>query len=76
MACSVLHMTADPIGLAIQRARHRKRMTQEQLAEALGVSRVTVARWETGDMFPQQNAGAIEELLGITIPPRGDQVPA
>lgn len=63
------HMTSKtPVGVLIQRARHRKRMTQGQLAEALGVDRVTVAQWERGKQFPQRNAGLIEEVLGITIP--------
>lgn len=63
------------IGLLIQRARQRKRLTQAQLAEQLGVSRMSVNRWEAGATFPQQFAGAVEEALEITIPARED-VPA
>ena len=62
-------MTAEPIGILIQRARHRKRLTQQQLADALEVSKSTVANWERGESYPLRNAGAIEELLNITIPP-------
>lgn len=70
-------MTAEPVRILIQRARQRKRMTQQELADALGVSKSTVAHWETGKHFPLQNAGAIEELLEITIPaPEADGVPA
>lgn len=72
-------MTAEHVGILIQRARQRKRMTQQDLADALEVSRSAVADWETGAHFPLRNAGAIEELLGITIPAPGtssSQVPA
>ena len=61
-------MASEPIGILIQRARQRKRMTQAQMAEALGVSRDAVATWERGEHYPLRNAGAIEELLEITIP--------
>ena len=61
-------MAKEPVGLLIARARHRKRMTQVQLAEALGVSPSSVANWERGATYPLKCAGLIEELLGITIP--------
>jgi transcriptional regulator with XRE-family HTH domain len=57
-----------PTGIMIKRARERKRWTQQQLADALSVSKATVARWESGEHFPLRTAGAIEEALGITIP--------
>lgn len=56
-----------PIGKVIARARHRKRLTQRQLAEALGVSVPTVANWERGEHFPLRNIGAIEEALDISL---------
>lgn len=58
------------VGTLIQRARHRKRMTQKQLAAALGVSKPTVAHWESGKHFPLRYAGAIEDVLGIELPER------
>lgn len=61
-------MTADPVGILIQRARHRKRWTQQQLADELSVSKSTVANWERGEHFPVRYAGVLEELLEITIP--------
>ena len=61
-------MTADPVGILIQRARHRKRWTQQQLADELKVSKSTVANWERGEHFPVRYAGALEELLEIAIP--------
>jgi len=55
-------------GAIIQRARQRKRLTQQEMADALGVNRGTVSTWESGEHFPSRYAGAIEELLDITIP--------
>ncbi len=40
------------IGALIREARNRTRMTQEQAAEALGVSRQTISNWETGKSYP------------------------
>ena len=32
--------------------RKKKKMTQSDLAKEIGVSRVSVARWETGESYP------------------------
>lgn len=61
-------MTAESVGTLIQRARQRKRLSQAQLAIALGVTRATVAKWENGTHFPLRKAGAIEDVLDIEIP--------
>ncbi len=37
------------IGIFLQELRKENSLTQEQLAEQLGVARRTVSRWETGD---------------------------
>ena len=43
-------------------------MTQEQLAEAAGVSRQTVAKWESGATAPDlEHAAAIAEAVGTTL---------
>lgn len=39
-------------GERIRALRQEKELTQEQLAERLGVSRRTVSRWETGSNLP------------------------
>ena len=42
--------------------------TQEQLAEAVGVSRQTVAKWESGETSPDlEHAAALAESLGTTL---------
>lgn len=58
----------SPVGLLIQRARQRKKLTQPQLAELVGVSTNAVAKWESGTHYPLRYAGAIEAVLDITIP--------
>ena len=41
-------MDQQKIGRFLKELRLEKEMTQEQLAEQVGVSRRTVSRWETG----------------------------
>lgn len=61
-------MAADPhIGTSIKRARERKRWTQRQLADALGVDRKSVDNWENGRTSPRSSIGALEEVLGISL---------
>lgn len=54
-------------GAKIARRRHQLDLTQEQLAEALGVSPSTVANWERGASYPKRKLGKIEQLLGISL---------
>jgi ribosome-binding protein aMBF1 (putative translation factor) len=61
-------MDRTSVGVAIRKARQRKRMTQVALAEKLGVSESTVVNWEKDAHYPQRYAGAIEALLGIDLP--------
>jgi transcriptional regulator with XRE-family HTH domain len=56
-----------PIGTAIRRARERKRWTQHQLADAIGVSRNAVHAWENDRAYPRSAIGALEEVLGISL---------
>ena len=52
----------------IRATRMSARMTQEQLAEAVGVSRQTVAKWESGETSPDlEHAAALADVLGTTI---------
>ena len=54
------------LGQAIRAQRTRCRMTQEFVAEALGVSRQAVSKWETGQSDPSTaNLIALAELFGL-----------
>lgn len=58
---------ATDTGTRIKRARERKRWTQRQLADALGVNIKTVDNWENGRTSPRNSVGAIEEILGVDL---------
>ena len=45
-------MDLNRIGKFLQELRKEKGLTQEQLAEQMGVARRTVSRWETGSNMP------------------------
>ena len=45
-------MDVKKIGLFLKELRKGKKITQEELAEKLGVSNRTVSRWETGSNMP------------------------
>ena len=52
----------------IKNARIGKKLSQEQLAEACGVSRQTVARWERGDRVPSLSSlERIAEAFSIPL---------
>lgn len=54
------------LGEKIASARKEKGMTQEMLAEQLGITRQAVARWETGKALPgTANLFMLRQLLGI-----------
>jgi transcriptional regulator with XRE-family HTH domain len=55
-----------PIRLFIAEWREHRKLTQEQLAQRLGTSDVTISRWETRRRQPDLNAqAAIAEALDI-----------
>ena len=52
----------------IQTARQGSGLTQEQLAESVGVSRQTVAKWESGETSPDlEHAAALADTLDTTV---------
>ena len=71
-------MDQEKIGRFIATCRKEQNLTQEQLAEKLGVSNKTVSRWENGNSFPDVsmlqplcdllNISVNELLLGEKIP--------
>ena len=48
-------MNLVKIGKFLQELRKEKGLTQEQLAEQMGVARRTVSRWETGSNMPDMD---------------------
>ncbi len=62
-------MNQANIGAYLARKRKEKNLTQEQLAEKLGVSNKTVSKWENGKCMPDYSI--IESLckeLSVTLP--------
>lgn len=56
------------IGENIQFLRKKKNLTQERLAELVGVSRQTVAKWESGESAPDLDAaGRLSQALEISL---------
>ena len=61
-------MDIEKIGKFIAENRKKKNMTQEQLAEKLGVTSKTISRWENGNYMPDISLlKPISEELGITL---------
>lgn len=59
------------LGEKIRQARREKGMTQEQLAQALFVSRQTVSNWENGRTEPDyQTLTRLSELVGLEFLPQ------
>jgi transcriptional regulator with XRE-family HTH domain len=62
------HMDSKKIGAFLKNLRNEKGLTQEQLAEVLGVSGRTVSRWETGSNLPDLSMLIqIAEYYGVDI---------
>ena len=61
-------MNQQVIGKFISQKRKEKNITQEQLAEKLGVSNKTVSKWETGKCMPDYSVVKLLcEELDITV---------
>ncbi len=56
------------LGNAIVEARRKKKLTQQQLADALGVTNKTVSKWECGRGLPDQSMFLpLEQILEISV---------
>ena len=76
--CRVDGDAPKPIGRTIKRAREKRRWSQKEAADALGVSRSTLNKWENDRAYPRSAIGALEELYGISLDeetPRDARVP-
>lgn len=55
------------IGIAIRKMRLEKKMTQQQLAEEMGLTLQTISKWETGKGIPDlNNVIKLAEIFGCT----------
>ncbi len=56
------------IGENIQFLRKKRNLTQEALAEQVGVSRQTVAKWEAGESAPDLDAaGKLSRIFDVSL---------
>ena len=56
------------LGESLFGARKNKGLTQEAVAEKLGVSRQTVSKWETGETLPDiRQSKRLAALCGVTL---------
>lgn len=52
----------------LQQLRKKKEITQEELAEAIYVSRTAISKWESGRGYPSiDSLKALSEFFGVTI---------
>lgn len=51
----------------LRKLRKAEGLTQQALAEKMGVSRSTVAMWETGTDCGMENAQRLAELFGVSL---------
>ena len=65
----------EPVGARIAKRRHVLGLSQEELAERVGVARDTVSMWERGRQFPHRHLGKVEEVLGISLTPASAHPP-
>ena len=65
-------MDQNKSGKFIAKLRKEKNMTQEQLAEKMGVSINAVSKWERGLSFPDDDVSFCQKLLdqeGVALTP-------
>ncbi len=56
------------IGKNLQKLRKQRGLTQEALAEAVGVARQTIAKWETEESTPDlEMSGKLASVLGVML---------
>ena len=56
------------IGENLLSLRKGRKLSQEQVAEAVGVSRQAVAKWESGEALPDlMNCAALAKLYDVTL---------
>lgn len=60
--------TKNNIAANLRYLRNRNRLSQEEVAEKIGVSRQAVAKWENGDSLPDiLNCDALADLYDVSL---------
>ena len=53
----------------IKALRKQKKITQEELAKIIGVTKLTILRWENGERVPKADkAKSLADFFGVTVP--------
>lgn len=55
------------IGIKIRRLRDNKRLSQEELAERVGVSQVTIGKWEQGTSIKHEYIKKLASSLEVSV---------
>ena len=63
------------LGQIISSERQRRRLSQAELAQRIGVHKKTISKWENGQQVPSRHLVALEDSLGIALTNR-QTVPA
>jgi transcriptional regulator with XRE-family HTH domain len=59
---------ANPIGTKLLKLRTEKGETQEQVADSIGISYVSLSRYETGQRMPKMNIlSRLADHYGVTV---------
>jgi transcriptional regulator with XRE-family HTH domain len=63
-----MNNSRDNIASNLRFLRSQKRLTQEEVAERIGVTRQAVAKWERGESLPDLlNCEALAELFDVSL---------
>lgn len=54
-------------GVKISRLREQRKMSQEQLADLVGVSQVTVGNWEQGKSIKHEHLKKVSQILEVPV---------
>ncbi len=52
-------------GIKLRNLRIKKKLSQEELAEKIGVSQVTIGNWEQGKSIKHENVKKLAEILDV-----------
>lgn len=54
-------------GIKLRRLREKKKLSQEELAEKIGVSQVTVGKWEQGSSIKHEHIKKLAEVFEVPV---------